>query len=169
MKKHLNVYADMVCDLFHSSHVSFMKKAIEAGKEEHLKSAVNWSHINLIVGIHDDETIKEYKEIPAMTLKERVTVVEACRYVDKVIPAAPTIITEEFIREHDIDLVVHAHSAEDDDKYNYQHAVPRRLGIFKRLDRCEGVSSTEIKDRIINTITQHYVDNQIAERASMGM
>lgn len=148
MKKSLNVYVDMVCDLFHSNHVQFMEKAIEAGKEKHMRSAVNWPHVNLIVGIHDDETIKEYKEPPAMTLEERATVVEACRYVDKVIPAAPTIITEDFIKEHDIDLVVHAHSREEDAKYNYQHAVPKKMGIFKRIERCDGVSSSEIKERI---------------------
>ena len=148
MKKSLNVYVDMVCDLFHSNHVYFMEKAIKAGEEKHLKSAVNWPRVNLIVGIHDDETIREYKETPAMTLEERVTVVKACRYVDKVIPAAPTIITEDFIKEHDIDLVVHAHSREEDAKYDYQHAVPKKLGIFKRIERCDGVSSSEIKERI---------------------
>ena len=148
MKKSLNVYVDMVCDLFHPNHINFMKKAIEAGKEKHMRSAVNWPHVNLIVGIHDDETIIEYKKPPAMTLEERVTVVEACRYADKVIPAAPTVITQNFIKEHDIDLVVHAHSIEDDAKYNYQHAIPKKLGIFKRIDRCDGVSSSEIKERI---------------------
>ena len=148
MKKSLNVYVDMVCDLFHSNHIYFMEKAIKAGEEKHLKSAVNWPRVNLIVGIHDDETIREYKETPAMTLEERVTVVEACRYVDKVIAGAPTIITEDFIKEHGIDLVVHAHGIEDDAKYNYQHAIPKKLGIFKRIDRCEGVSSSEIKERI---------------------
>jgi len=149
MKKSLNVYVDMVCDLFHSNHVYFMEKAIKAGEEKHLKSGVNWPRVNLIVGIHDDETIREYKETPAMTLEERVTVVRACRYVDKVITGAPTIVTENFIKDHDIDLVVHAHGIEDDAKYNYQHAVPKQLGIFKRIDRCEGVSSSEIKERII--------------------
>ena len=148
MKKSLNVYVDMVCDLLHPNHINFMKNAIEAGKEKHIRSAVNWPHVNLIVGIHDDETITEYKEPPAMTLEERVTVVEGCRHVDKVIAAAPTIITEDFIKEHDIDLVVHAHSIEDDAKYNYQHAVPKKLGIFKRIERCDGVSSSEIKERI---------------------
>ena len=148
MKKSLNVYVDMVCDLFHPNHINFIKNAIEAGKEKHMRSAVNWPHVNLIVGIHDDETIKEYKEPPAMTLEERVTVVEACRYVDKVIAAAPTIITEDFIKEHDIALVVHAHSIEDDAKYDYQHAIPKKLGIFKRIERCDGVSSSEIKERI---------------------
>ena len=169
MKKSLNVYVDMVCDLFHSNHINFMRNAIGAGKEKHMKSAVNWPCVNLIVGIHDDETITEYKDAPVMTLEERVTVVEACRYVDKVIPAAPTIITEDFIEEHNIDLVVHAHRAEEDAKYNYQHAIPKKLGIFKRIEYCDGVSSSEIRDRIIHTITQRYVDNKIAERASMGM
>ena len=148
----------MVCDLFHINHINFIKRAIEVGKERHIQSDSNqdcrpaglWPRVKLIVGIHDDETITEYKQAPVMTLEERVTVVEACRYVDKVIPAAPTIITEEFIKEHEIDLVVHAHSAEEADKYNYQHAIPKKLGIFKRIDYCEGITSTEIKERIKN-------------------
>tara|TARA_Y100000361_G_C11000316_1_gene258921 strand:+ start:220 stop:666 length:447 start_codon:yes stop_codon:yes gene_type:complete len=141
----INVYVDMVYDLFHSNHINFIKKAIEVGKEKYIQSDVN-----LIVGIHDDETITEYKNAPVMTLEERVPVVESCRYVHKVISAAPTVITEEFIKEHEIDLVVHAHSVEEDDKYNYQHAVPKKLGIFKRIDYCEGITSTEIKERIKN-------------------
>jgi cytidyltransferase-like protein len=144
------VYVDMVCDLFHLNHINFIKNAIEAGKEKHMQVAVNWPQVKLIVGIHDDKTITEYKEKPVMTLEERVPVVEACRYVDEVIPGAPTIITKEFIKEHKIDLVVHAHSAEEDDKYNYQHAIPKKLGIFKRIDYCEGITSTEIKERIKN-------------------
>ena len=163
----------MVCDLFHSNHINFIKSAIEAGYAEiykpsgvspsmsidrHMQLASNEDcgpagllpHVKLIVGIHDYEAITEYKEAPVMTLEERVTIVEACRYVDKVIPAAPTTITEEFIKEHDIDLVVHAHHAEEDDKYNHHHAIPKKLGIFKRIDYREGITSTEIKKRIKN-------------------
>ena len=150
MSSGVNVYVDMVCDLFHLNHVNFIKNAIQIAKEIHLKSTRDITDIKLIVGIHDDKTITEYKTAPVMTLEERVPVVEACRYVHKVIPAAPTIITEEFIKKYEIDLVVHAHSVEEDAKYNYQHAIPKKLGIFKRIDYCEGVSSTEIKKRIKN-------------------
>ena len=42
-----------------------------------------------------------------MTLAERVTVIEACRYVDEVIPDAPDQLTAAFLDEHKLALVVH--------------------------------------------------------------
>lgn len=42
-----------------------------------------------------------------MNLAERVAVVEACRYVDEVMPNAPYRVTTEFLDEHDIAVVVH--------------------------------------------------------------
>ena len=52
----------------------------------------------LIVGIHSDETIKKYKREPIMKMKERIAVIESCKYVDVVIPDAPLTITEEYIK-----------------------------------------------------------------------
>ena len=61
----------------------------------------------LIVGVLADETAEAYKRRPIMTLSERVAVVEACRYVDEVIADAPFQVDDEFLAEHDIDVVVH--------------------------------------------------------------
>lgn len=88
------VYVDMVGDLFHMGHVALLKAAREFG---------DW----LIVGLLSDEVASRYKRRPLTSLAERVAVVEACRYVDEVLPNAPYRITVEFLEEHDISLVVH--------------------------------------------------------------
>ena len=54
-----------------------------------------------------------------MNMNERIKVVEACRYVDQVIPDAPLVITEEYLKKHNIDLVIHGHSEKENDKYNF--------------------------------------------------
>jgi cytidyltransferase-like protein len=85
----------MVGDLFHMGHVQVLKAARDFG---------DW----LIVGVISDEIAFAYKhQLPIMTLAERVAVIEACRYVDEVMPNAPYTVTTEFLDEHDISVVVH--------------------------------------------------------------
>lgn len=86
-----------------------------------------------MVGVNKDEDIESYKGTPTLTLEERTQVIQTCRYIDKVISPAPLIITEEFMNEHGIDLVVHAHE-ERDTKYDEMYSVPVKLCKFKRLN-----------------------------------
>lgn len=141
MEKYNNVYVDMVGDLFHANHVKLFKKAKTYG-------------YNLLVGIHSDETVENYKCTPILTMAERAEVISACKYVDKVILNAPEIVTEEYLNLHSIDLVIHAH-AENDFKYNKMYEIPIKLNKFKRLDYHEGISTTEIKRRVIE---QHSIE-----------
>ena len=78
------VYAPGVCDLFHWGHVDFFRRARELGDR-------------LIVGVPSEATIADYKPAPVMTLDERVRVVAACRYVDRVVPDSPRRVTAEFL------------------------------------------------------------------------
>lgn len=92
--KHLIIYVDMVADLFHTGHVNILKTAKSFG-------------IKLIVGIHSDISVKSYKRTPVMNIQDRIIVVEACKYVDKVVPDAPLILTNKYLNDHNIDIVVH--------------------------------------------------------------
>jgi len=76
------VYVDMCADLFHYGHVEFLRRAKNYGDK-------------LFVGIHNDATIQSYKRQPILSMDARIRVVEACRYVNKVIPDAPLFITKE--------------------------------------------------------------------------
>ncbi len=128
------VYVDMVGDLFHYGHVEFLRRARELGDV-------------LVVGVHSDETVASYKRRPVMTMEERIPVVESCRYVDEIVPDAPLELTEEFIREHAVDLVVHGDDM-DHDELMTMYRVPYELGIFRTIPYTAGVSTSAIVDRV---------------------
>src|SRR6266700_4327034 len=128
------VYVDMVADLFHYGHVQFLRRARELGD-------------TLVVGIHSDETAAAYKRLPIMSLDERVGVVEACRYVDEVVPDAPLVLTEGWIAQHQIDLVVHGDDM-DDETLDTMYRVPRELGILRTVPYTPGISTTLLRERM---------------------
>ncbi|MBS0604597.1 MAG: adenylyltransferase/cytidyltransferase family protein [Verrucomicrobia bacterium] len=128
------VYVDAVADMMHAGHVAMFKNARECGDY-------------LIVGIHSDADVASYKRWPILTMQERIAVVEACRYVDEVIPSAPLRMNEEYIKKHQIDLVVHGDDF-NPDTLMYWYGVPIRLGIFKTIPYTQGISTTDIIERI---------------------
>jgi glycerol-3-phosphate cytidylyltransferase len=130
----ITVYADMVGDLFHYGHVRFLERARRLGDV-------------LVVGVHSDETVAEYKRAPVMTMRERVQVIAACRFVDEVIADAPLVVTREWIDEYDLDLVVHGDDL-DEESLGMRYGIPRDLGILQLVDYANGVSTTEIMDRV---------------------
>ena len=132
--KPVRVYVDVVGDLFHAGHVQFFKKAREEGDY-------------LIVGIHRDDEVTEYKRQPYLTMEERRIVIEACRYVDEVIIDVPIGISEEWIEKYEIDLVIHGDDFSEENKLAH-YGVPIRLGIFKTVPYTKGTSTTEIIERI---------------------
>ena len=139
-----NIYVDMVGDLFHINHINLIKEAKKFGKY-------------LIVGVHSDSDVESYKCTPILTMEERIGVIESCKYVDKVIPNAPLVITKEYLDENNIDLVVHAHNEDEIEKYNFMYSEIIKLEKFKRIDYHDGVSTTNIKNKII----KEYLTNQL--------
>lgn len=65
------VYVGGTFDLFHAGHVNFLRHAAAFGR--------------VTVSLNTDEFAAEYKRPPVLTLTERTTVVEACRYVEAVV------------------------------------------------------------------------------------
>ena len=127
------IYCDMVADLFHHGHVNFLKQCRELGNY-------------LIVGIHSDKDVESYKRKPILSFEERVKVVEACKYVDKVI-TGPLIVTIELLEKYKIDYIVHAHDKGDTSYDKLYKNIPKDK--FIRLDYSKGISTTDIIKRII--------------------
>ena len=132
MKK---IYVDIVGDLFHLGHVNLFKKARALGDY-------------LIVGVHADKDVEYYKRRPVLTLKERSEVIKCCKYVDEVVESAPLVITNNFINKYDISYVVHGDDVSDEVKR--QHKIPYDLGMVKYVPYTEGISTTDIIQRIKN-------------------
>ncbi|NGX50861.1 MAG: Glycerol-3-phosphate cytidylyltransferase [Chlamydiae bacterium] len=130
----VRVYVDVVGDLFHAGHVQFFKKAKAEGDY-------------LIVGIHGDDACADYKRRPILSLEERKVVIEACSYVDEVIVNSPIGISAEWMKEHEIDLVIHGDDY-DKEKVKEQYGVPIKMGKFKSVPYTEGISTSDIIKRI---------------------
>jgi glycerol-3-phosphate cytidylyltransferase len=128
------VYVDMVGDLFYPGHVSLLRAARELGD-------------HLVVGVLSDESASTYTRRPIMTLAERVVVIEACRYVDEVIPDAPLRLTQAFLDEHDLTLVVHGDDLDASGAADaYGPAVA--AGLLRLVPRAPGVSTTDLIERV---------------------
>ena len=133
------IYTDMVGDLCHMNHIIHLEKC-KKFKENCL----------LYVGLHSDEESKKWKRIPVLNITEREYIFKSLKMVDKVIINATIVITEEFIKKYNIDMVIHAHSENENKKYYFHHEHVLRLNKFTRFDYNDGLSTTDIINRIKN-------------------
>ena len=134
-----NIYSDGIFDFFHRGHVEYFKKMKLLG--------------NVIIGVISDQTAETYKRKPIYNELDRLELVKSCKYVDKVIFPAPLIITEKFMKENGINLVVHGFSnKEDAKKQDKFFEIPIKLNKFKEIPYYKGISTTEI----INIVKKDY-------------
>jgi choline-phosphate cytidylyltransferase len=138
--KIVRVYTDGIYDLFHRGHI------------ESLKICKNlFPNTHLIVGIIGDESAKNYKREPIYQEDDRYEIIRNIRFVDEIVPAAPLIITEEFINEHKIDYVVHGFSNPSDaNKQDDFFKVPIEKNIFMEVPYYSKISTTDIIKKIMN-------------------
>ncbi|KAK8798245.1 hypothetical protein WA588_003330 [Blastocystis sp. NMH] len=134
----VRLYADGIFDLFHYGHA----RALEQAKK-------SFPNTYLMVGCCNDELTHRMKGMTVMTDKERYESLRHCKWVDEVIPDAPWVVTKEFLDKHKIDFVCH-----DDIPYasagsNDVYADIKNMGRFHATKRTEGVSTTELINRII--------------------
>ena len=120
----------MVADLFHYGHVNVLCTARQHGDY-------------LLVGIHSDEVVRNYKRAPILSMDERIASVAGCRYVDEVVPDAPLKVTRAWIEQHEIDLVVHGDDFNEEQNPNY-YEIPIEMGIFRIVSYTPGISTSDI-------------------------
>ena len=130
----IRVYVDMVGDLFHIGHLNMFKQAKTYGDY-------------LIAGIHSDKTVESYKRKPIIKQEDRYEIIANCKLVDQVIIDAPLKLTEDFISDNNIHVVVHG---DDLNPMSTQmmYGVPMQLGIMKTISYTKGISTSEIINKI---------------------
>ncbi len=128
------VYVDVVCDLFHPGHVAFFRQARALGDR-------------LIVGVVGDEAVATYKPRPIMSTAERVAMVEACRYVDRVIADAPLFCTRAHLDAIGAAFVVHGDDFPPDELAHWYKDVIG-TGRLKTVPYTRTVSSRQIVQRV---------------------
>ena len=138
MFKKTRIYADVVGDLFHRGHVEFFRKLSKLKKNS-----------RVIIGIHSDETIMTYKRKPIFCMEDRIEIIKSCKFVDEIIPNAPLLITENFLKKHNIHFVVHGDDMTDFlKKCNYP--IPIKLNIMITVPRWDDISTSQIIQDIKN-------------------
>lgn len=131
------IYVDMVGDLFLSGHVALLRAARAFGDQ-------------VVVGVLSDETVAAYKRRPIMTMAERVAVIEACRYVDEVLPDSPYRLTREFLDQHDLALVVHGDDVGPDGVRDV-YGPALEAGMLRLVPRSGDISTTALIARVRNS------------------
>ena len=127
-------YTTGVFDLFHIGHLNILKRA---------KEQCDY----LIVGVSTDELVQKYKKkTPIIPYDERVAIVEAIKYVDKVVPQTTMNKLEAWEKYH-FNVVFHGDDWKGSSMYNEVEQQLNDVGckmIF--LPHTDGTSSTLLTD-----------------------
>ena len=142
MKKYEVGYTTGVFDMFHIGHLNILKRAKEQCEV-------------LIVGVSTDELVRSYKDkIPVIPFKERSAIVEAVRYVDKVVPQTSMDKLAAWNELH-FDVMFHGDDWKNSamyDEYEKQFADVGVSLVF--FPHTQGTSSTEIIQRLQDMLCQ---------------
>ncbi len=138
----MNVLTLGTFDLFHAGHVNFLRTCREI--------AVNG---RVTVALNTDRFAASYKRPPVIDYQGRKTVLEACRYVDKVVPNDQTDGSA-----WDVVLSVQPGiiAASEDWRYRDwfgQVGMPEaelaeRLAVVRWVPYTAGISSSELRSRL---------------------
>jgi len=135
----MNIYIDMVGDLFHYGHTNALKTIYDT----YIKNTNN----KLVVGVHNDKTVESYKRKPILTMDERIKVISTCKYIYKIIPDAPLEITEKYIKKNNINLIcISGNRTNDEIELMYKNIL--HLNILKKIKYTDEISTSDIIKRI---------------------
>ena len=140
-KKYKIGYTTGVFDLFHIGHLNILKRA---------KEQCDY----LIVGVTKDEVVQEYKhKTPVIPYEERKAIVEAIKYVDKVIPQT-TMDKYKAWEQEKFDVIFHGDDWKNSDMYNEMERKLKSVGVeFVYFPYTKGTSSTLLTE-VINKIKE---------------
>ncbi len=134
MEKYKVGYTTGVFDMFHIGHLNLLKNA---------KARCDY----LIVGVSTDEVVYEYKgKMPIIQFEERLAIVEAIKYVDKVVPQVNMNKLEAWNTLR-FDVLFHGSDWKDSEMYNKIILSLEKVGadvVF--LPHTEGTSSTLLSE-----------------------
>ena len=132
MKKYKVGYTTGVFDLFHIGHLNLLRNA---------KALCEY----LIVGVSTDEVVMSYKhKMPVIPYDERAAIVEAIKYVDKVVPQTSMDKREAWETLH-FDALFHGDDWKGSPMYDKYIKEFEGTGVdMVFLPHTEGTSSTTL-------------------------
>lgn len=135
------IYIDGVFDLFHRGHLESLIKAKNALDDP--------ENTFLLVGIVSDTDCADYKRVPIINELDRVEIVKNIKLVDDIVFPCPLVVNMDFIREHNIDIVVHGFCNDADrEKQREFYSEINSKGYFKEIEYYSKISTTEIINKM---------------------
>ena len=136
MKKYKVGYTTGVFDMFHIGHLNILRRA---------KEQCDY----LVVGVTTDELCFSRKnKMPIINENDRMAIVEAIRYVDRVVPQSDMDKIRP-VRELGIDAVFVGSDWKGTDAWNQYEKDFSEVGCtVVYLDHTDGISSTMLRERI---------------------
>lgn len=139
MSKKLVGYTAGVYDMFHIGHLNVIRNA---------KERCDY----LIVGVSTDEVVEQNKnKKPIIPFVERAAIVEAIKYVDKVIPQERYDIEGkiETVKNNGIDVMFVGSDWQGTEKWNKIEEELAKIGCkVVYLPHTDGISSTMLREKI---------------------
>lgn len=136
MKKYKVGYTTGVFDMFHIGHLNILRRAKEQCEF-------------LVVGVSTDDVVETYKhKRPVIPFEERLAIVGAIRYVDKVIPqtSMDKMKAYETLR---FDALFHGSDWKGSAMYNKLVMDFAEIGVdVVFLPHTDGISSTLIREKV---------------------
>ena len=129
-------YTTGVFDMFHIGHLNLLRSAKE--KCDYL-----------IVGVSTDELVKSYKDkTPIIPFADRIAIVEAVKYVDKVVPQYSMDKIQAW-RELHFDVMFHGDEWKGTELYNRYEEEFAKVGVrVEFLPHTDGVSSSALREQL---------------------
>ena len=128
------IYLDGVFDLFHVGHLQAIRHCQALGDR-------------VVLGVTGDADATGYKRKPIIPEADRAAIVGAI--VDKVVCPCPLVVTEAFMLEHGIDLVVHGFANEADATRQREFfEYPMAINKFQTIPYSDGTSTTDLMEEI---------------------
>lgn len=135
-KKYRVGYTTGVYDMFHIGHLNILRRA---------KEQCDY----LIVGVTTDELcFKRKQKFPVINEQERMEIVSAIRYVDKVIPQTDMEKIRP-VKELGADVVFVGSDWKGTDAWNHYEKEFAEIGCtVVYLDHTDGISSTALREKL---------------------
>lgn len=135
-KKYKVGYTTGVFDMFHIGHLNILK---------HAKEQCEY----LIVGVSTDEVVENYKhKVPVIPFDERIAIVDAIKYVDKVVPQTSMDKMEAY-KKLKFDVLFHGSDWKGSKMYEKIVSEFDKVGVaVVFLPHTDGISSTMIREKI---------------------
>ncbi|MDD3138319.1 MAG: adenylyltransferase/cytidyltransferase family protein [Lachnospiraceae bacterium] len=143
MEKKVIGYTTGVYDMFHIGHLNIIQKA---------KEQCDF----LIVGVSTDELVQEEKgKTPVIAYKERIAIIEAIKYVDKVVPQLSKNKMEAWEKYHFDKMFVGSDWENTPQWIDYENQFAP-LGVkIVYLPHTDGISSTKLTGVIKKILDEH--------------